>query len=571
MIKRIAILFCLIMMAINVMFAQVVDYKQFYFSGKNFFREGKYNLAMESFKKAIPYDQNNPFSEYASFYYAIAAYNQNYLAVSRDMLNQLKSLYPKWDKMDEVNFWLGKIHLETKDYFQGLKLLNTIQDKKFQPDITALKQKTLKEIQDPETLRMMNEEYPKDETIGRAWAKSLAKNPADANDRALLESVISRFNFNRADFIVEAPKTFFKDIYAVSALFPFLVNTLEPTSFKKKNQLVLDLYEGMKLAVDTLSRQGVNISLRAYDTERNAEKLHKILDTDELKSTDLIVGAMYSEENKPAQDFSLTNRINIFNPLSNNSESLGANPYAFLFQPSLETLGKKSADFLSMNAKKKNCMVFYGTSKRDSTLAASFVQKANENGLQVLTTQRIARESVDKIGALLATATEFDEFNYASQFTLKKDSVESIFVATDDALIYSRVLSSVETRNDSIVVVGSESWLDRADFEKYQHLGIVLASPNYTAISNRDYLAFVRKFVRVHGRNPSNYAKLGYEFMLFTGQQLKKNGVYFQDALNRESFVKGTLVEGYNFQSTHDNQIVPFVKFEKGQLVVVSK
>jgi len=141
MIKRIAILFCLITLAVNMVFAQIVDYKQFYFAGKNFFREGKYNLAMESFKKAIPYDQNNQFSEYASFYFAISAYRQGYLAVARDMLNQLKSLHPKWDKMDDVNFWLGKILIENKDYFQGLKVINTIQDKKFQPDITALKQK----------------------------------------------------------------------------------------------------------------------------------------------------------------------------------------------------------------------------------------------------------------------------------------------------------------------------------------------------------------------------------------------------------------------------------------------
>lgn len=571
MIRRITVLsfvMALIQFGVN---AQLVDYKEFYFAGKNLFREGKYNLAMENFKKAIPYDKNNPFSEYASFYYAVAAYNQGYTAVSRDQFNQLKSLYPKWDKMDDVNFWLGKIHLEIKDYFQGLKLLNAIQDKKFQPEITALKQKTLRDIQDAETLRMMNEEYPKDEVIARQLAKVLAKNPADASDRAQLESIIGKFNFNRTDFIVDAPETFYKEIYSVSALFPFLVNTLEPSPFKKKNQLVLDLYEGMKLAVDTLSKQGINISLRAYDTERSADKMKKILETDELRNTDLIVGAMYAEENKPAQDFSLTNRINIFNPLSNNSENLGANPYAFLFQPSFETLGKKSAEYVMAHARKKNCIVFYGTSKRDSVLASNFVQKANQNGLTVLSSQRIAREAREKINTQLATATEYDEFKYPSQFTLKKDSVGSIFVASDDALIYSKVLSSVEMRNDSILVVGSENWLEQANYEKYQQMGIVLASPNYMAVNSPANLAFVKKFVHTRGRNPSMYAKLGYEFMLFAGQQLKKNGVYFQDALNREAFIKGALVEGFNFQQSHDNQVVPFVRFEKGTLVVIRK
>ena len=37
--------------------------------------------------------------------------------------------------MDEVNFWIGKINLEERDYFQALKIFATVQDKKFSQDI----------------------------------------------------------------------------------------------------------------------------------------------------------------------------------------------------------------------------------------------------------------------------------------------------------------------------------------------------------------------------------------------------------------------------------------------------
>jgi hypothetical protein len=67
-------------------------------------------------------------------------------------------------------------------------------------------------------------------------------------------------------------------VYSISVLFPFVVNTLDPTPNRKRNQFVLDLYEGMKLAADTLAKQGIKLSLRAYDTERNIEKLKKILE-----------------------------------------------------------------------------------------------------------------------------------------------------------------------------------------------------------------------------------------------------------------------------------------------------
>jgi hypothetical protein len=570
MIKKITFFSCLVLLFVNIAIAQV-DFKQYYFNGKAFFREGKYNLAMESFKKAIPYDAHNPFAEYASFYYAISAYNQGYRAVAKETLTQLKTLHPKWDKMDDVNFWLAKIHLENKDYFQGLKIASTIQDKKLQQDIVFLKQQSITNIQDAETLRMMMEEYPKDEIIGKALATSLSKNISIPEDKALLESVINKFNLKKTDYIPESPKTYFKDVYSVSLLFPFMLQTLEPSPAKKKNQLVLDLYEGMKLAADTLAKLDVKISLRAYDTERNTGKIQKILLTEELKNTDIIVGPLFPEENKVVQDFSAANRINVINPVSNNSEIISSNPYGFLFQPSFETIGKKSAEFLAVTNRKKTCMVFYGTSKRDSVLAANFIQKAAELNLKILSSQKIPKEAAGKILTLLATPTEYDEFHYPKEFTIKKDSIGSIFVASDDAMIYSKVVSSVETRGDDIIIIGSENWLEQAGNEIYQRLKIVFTSPNYTQATSKNYRTFARSFIKRYGRPPSNFAEIGYESMLFLGQQLKKNGVYFQESLSKEQFVPGFLFSGFNFQLSRDNQLIPFIKFDEGELVLVEK
>src|SRR5688500_18613586 len=100
---------CLLAFSIGNVYAQT-DYDKQYSNANALLRDGKYNLAMESFKPLISYAANNPYSVYASFYYALSAYNQGYKAVAKDMFNQIRSLYPNWDKIGEVNFWLGKIH-----------------------------------------------------------------------------------------------------------------------------------------------------------------------------------------------------------------------------------------------------------------------------------------------------------------------------------------------------------------------------------------------------------------------------------------------------------------------------
>lgn len=562
---------------VNCVQAQT-DFNQQYSIAKKLYTDGKFNLAMETFKPLIPYSQGNVYSEYASFYYAVSAYRQGFLAVSKDMFNQIKSLYPNWDKMDEVNLWLAKIHFDNKDTFQGLRMLASIKNQKLVKEATPIKKQALASVTDVQTLEMMLENYPDDEVIGEKLVRELSKSPLSPEDEKLLEGLIQKFNLKKSNYVAETPASIHKDIYSVSVLFPFVVNTLEPTPNRKRNQFVLDLYEGMKLAVDTLAKQGIKISLRAYDTERNPEKIKTILATNELKNTDLLVGPLFQEENDLVQDFSSLNQINVINPISNNSDLIRNNYYGFLFQPSNEAIGDRAAQFLVNRDSTRKCMVFYGETKRDSAMAASFVTRANDFGLKILRTERVSKENSRKINDILATPTEFDEFKYPIQFKLPKDSLDYIFVASDDPLIYTKVISCVETRADSILIVGSENWLDQAavDFEKYQALNIVLTAPNFSSGSNKWYKAFQKKFIREHGRISStsaytNYAKLGYDFMLFTGYALKKYGVYFQEGLAKERWVPGFLTSGYDFRKSRDNQNIPFIGFDHGTLVVIEK
>ncbi len=91
---RTLIFICSLLVFVSQSTLAQVDYNKQYFNAKALFREGKYNLAMESFKPLIQYDSKNNYSAYASFYYALAAYNQGFKAVAKTSLNQLKATHP---------------------------------------------------------------------------------------------------------------------------------------------------------------------------------------------------------------------------------------------------------------------------------------------------------------------------------------------------------------------------------------------------------------------------------------------------------------------------------------------
>ncbi len=79
------LLFSVTLALTTVVLHAQVDYNKQFTNGKQLFREGKYNLAMETLKPLLAYDARNPYGEYASFYYAIAAYHQGYKAVAKEI------------------------------------------------------------------------------------------------------------------------------------------------------------------------------------------------------------------------------------------------------------------------------------------------------------------------------------------------------------------------------------------------------------------------------------------------------------------------------------------------------
>ncbi len=553
------------------------DFKNQYKKAKELFAIGDYAKSMDAFKPLVVYDSKNPSPEYASYYYALSAYRMGFFSVAKDMFLQMKKLYPSWDQLEEVNYFLSKIYFDQREYFQALLILRDIQQESFRNDVQAMKRSYLPQIEDVETLRMLHEEYPEDIDVAHTVAMAIARQPHLEQDVNLMDAICAKFGFSKEEFASnDTPVSKTKDRYTVSLLFPFLSSTLDPSPVKKKNQFVLDLYEGIKLAKDTLEGEGIHVDILAYDTERNSETLKKLLESDELKATDLIVGPLFQEEVMPVQEFSMNNKINIINPVSNNSDFLGQNPFALLSQPSHETLGTKSADWVAENVRRKTCMVYYGESVKDSVMAFNFIKQAIASGVNVVYAEEVHKETMGRIISTLASPTEFDEFRNPIQFKLKVDSIGSIFVASDNPLIYSKVISSVETRGDSIRIIGNESWLKDTsiDLGIYERLGICLAAPTFSSSLNPGFIEFRRRYIVKHGSFPStydNYAKIGYEFMIFAGRALHQYGVYFQQGLSGAGIVPGFLFEGYNYTKSRDNQLVPFIQFQEGQLVVTDR
>ena len=95
------------------------------------------------------------------------------------------------------------------------------------------------------------------------------------------------------------------------SLLPFMYDQFKRSNEKKN--FVIELYEGIKLALKDIETKGINVEIFAYDTEKSATVTKNVLQKEELKGMDLIIGPLYSETIELVTKFAYDNKINMVN------------------------------------------------------------------------------------------------------------------------------------------------------------------------------------------------------------------------------------------------------------------
>jgi ABC-type branched-subunit amino acid transport system substrate-binding protein len=258
----------------------------------------------------------------------------------------------------------------------------------------------------------------------------------------------------------------------------------------------------------------------------------------------------------------------VINPVSFSNEFVKDNPNAILFQPDYSTIGAAAAEALYYRRLKKPCIVIYGEAEKDSIMAFSFNKRAEELGLKVVLTRQIERTNSALVYSTLVDPTKFDKFRNPIEFKLKKDSISSVFVASDDELIFTKVISSIDRRGDQVIIVGHDTWIEKPsmDLDKFERLQIMMSAPAYSEVLSSEFLTFRKRYAESTGTVPSPNSKTGFECMMFIGQSLQQWGSGFIEGLTNNDSQKGALGRTYQLSESRCNKKVPFVTFRDGVL-----
>jgi ABC-type branched-subunit amino acid transport system substrate-binding protein len=350
-----------------------------------------------------------------------------------------------------------------------------------------------------------------------------------------------------APFHVKAfAKKVFRPVYNVALFTPlYLDQVTSDTAFSVNSRTPLpgpalaglEFYEGALLALDSLQQQGIALHLFVYDTKSTSKPLSRILHSNQLDSTNLMIGAVGSDAFKEISDVAKQKQINFISATYPNDAGIRENPFVVIVNSTLRVHCHAIQDFAQQKFSDKNILVVYQNNAQEKQ-NLQYMQEAYNQ-------MRYSRKSpLHPIEWKDTSATNLLPH-------LSKDK-NNVIVLT---ALYPQVALSIIgqlvplAKTYRISVVGMPTLDGNQNLKKPEYNGIDIYYSTPYPYSNAASVPAIRsmmwQFFRKYRSRPSDMALKGYETLFYFAELLRHNGMYFNKALNSNT---GHLLTDFEFR-----------------------
>ncbi|MCP4441209.1 MAG: amino acid ABC transporter substrate-binding protein [Aureispira sp.] len=346
----------------------------------------------------------------------------------------------------------------------------------------------------------------------------------------------SVFDPSTQDTLVKVDTTIkLKKAYNVAILMPFMASGFVPAPTKEipgKSLRALEFYEGVRLALDTLEKQGINLFVNIYDTKKSTATVQEILRKQELQEADLIIGPVSSKVSKEVAKFAKENKIPMVSPFNSRGNIADKNPYYIQLNPSFEPHSKVIVDYVFNKFESRHPKKYLVLGMKQDTGRMKLIQDAYadlKNDINAKIPQHITKDNTLSIESI--------------KKHLSKDSENIIIIPSykDESFIYNALreinslIDKLEMKKSyKLTVIGMSRWryYERVNFEYYSNLNMLLTSEVHINTSRSKH--FKTEYKQTYGISPREFGYIGYDVMLYFGQMLKKYSKAFPSFIWKE-------------------------------------
>jgi ABC-type branched-subunit amino acid transport system substrate-binding protein len=341
----------------------------------------------------------------------------------------------------------------------------------------------------------------------------------------------------------------------VAVLLPFSLT--EPRSqVIRKNKFIIDLYAGMLMARDSLAKNDIHINLFTYDAPADTNQVKAVLNLPEMATMDLIIGPVYKSASRLISRFAQQHQIVAINPLSEDAALIKDNPYLFLYQSSLLTQARRSANFAYEKFGPKGAVLIYDNTNDGLDFARAYRLEFEKKGGKILTIKAVSPSGT---ASGILSGIDFS-------------AVGHMMVASNNMSVAVNTMSTLERLSTKIPVITYSSWLDisQLSLSQLDDQEIYFISPKYVDTAMPAVREFKKDYLERYNIPPSYHSYTGFDLLYYFGNILARHGTHFNATLASEGAISGAFFQGIGFAAGRDNQYFPILKLDNLQLNVVN-
>ncbi|RYU94043.1 ABC transporter substrate-binding protein [Emticicia agri] len=530
------------------------DYLLRYKKAVQFYADQKYIEARELLLPLTNKKYENTVSPYAHYYYALSAFKLNKFYDARTILKQLFDRFPDWRKMEDATYLYANIAFAENKPEEALQALNRITSKAWRQEIENMEYVYLSKIKELSHLKQLYKTSPDNPVLAQLIVDHIqnSKN-VSREDLELSDQLTNQFKLGGNSDSKSSRRTKKEDDNAinVAVMLPFRLFEFDPNRTNRSNQYIYDMYAGMKLAQEKLANEQINVNLYAFDIERDVKHANEVVGNRGFDKVDMIIGPLYPEVNKVANNFVKSNDAIQIHPLSNNLQLVSNDKNTFLASPSYETQAAKAIEYIANEKSARSVSIYYGNSRKDSTFAYIYRDKAMEKGLKVLAIKKYL--NADNIDA-----------------KLKPDH---IFISISEQNLGAKIISALDKKRVSSPIIAASTAFDfEGSSLNIFNRELYLIQLDYMDREKEEVKNFRSAYINSQNIAPSYYSYWGYDMLLFYGRMLKSGKNRLRSNLDAIEYTQGYTLDGFDYTShSNENKIVPIIKYQDGRFIEVAR
>lgn len=310
----------------------------------------------------------------------------------------------------------------------------------------------------------------------------------------------------------------------VVLLMPFCSKlTLEnPTnSYVQLSNLSREYYQGALLAVDSIKKLEIKLSLTVLDTQNDSVITANLMKKQAVRDCDLIIGPVLQGGNRVVSTFVKEKNILHVSPLMTLSKVKYPDPNLISPNPNLSSYPK----FIYQKIKEENrgepsIIIISDKSALDKTITAAFKQlQTQQKGIKI--------KIVDYTPAL-----DLKAFLLANQ-------LNHIIVPSSSEPVVNRILKNISDTSllSDCVFYGFPQWLEfkNPDYRIWESANVRIATPFYVNYEREEVKKFVSDYRERFYTDPTEAAFKGFDQVLYLCKGLDEYGLKMMQKMEGES------------------------------------